>query len=124
VTPRLAAWVALGAVAGALLRWAASAGAPRVVGVPAATLGVNLVGSFVLGVIAGWSGPDGRVSAETRAAVGTGFCGALTTMSTFAVETLAEAPLRAAANVGANVGGSLLAAAAGLWVGRALRGPG
>ena len=55
-----------------------------------ATLGVNLLGAFLLGVLlAGLArrGPDVGRSRIARLAVGTGFCGALTTYSTFAVET-------------------------------------
>ncbi len=44
---------------------------------------MNVVGSFVLGVVAA-SGPD----AGLVTLVGTGFCGALTTFSTFGYETV------------------------------------
>jgi CrcB protein len=123
VTLRIALAVAVGAVAGALLRHALSLALPRLGGaLPLGTLAVNLVGSFVLGVLAGWSGPDGRGSPELRAALGTGFCGALTTMSTFAVEAVAQPPVRAAGWIALHVGGSLASAAAGIAVGRAARG--
>ncbi len=122
MTPRILAAVVVGAAAGALVRHLLSLGLPRAGTIPTATLLVNVAGSFVLGVLAGWSGPEGRASPELRAAVGTGFCGALTTMSTFAVETLAQSPAWAALAVALHVGGSLGAAAAGMVVGRALRG--
>jgi CrcB protein len=54
---------------------------------PLGTLVVNVVGCFVLGVVAGGVAHAGW-SASTQALVGTGFCGGLTTFSTFSVETI------------------------------------
>lgn len=51
---------------------------------PWGTFAVNVAGCLVLGLVAGWGGaPAGVV-----ALVGTGFCGALTTYSTFSWEAL------------------------------------
>jgi fluoride exporter len=55
-------------------------------GFPWATLTVNVIGSFVLALVV-FLALEGRVSQELRIAVGTGFCGAFTTFSTFALET-------------------------------------
>ena len=67
---------------------------------PFGTLTVNLIGCFVLGLLAGGVAHSGW-SADAYALVGTGFCGGLTTFSTFAVETVELArhpkPLRASA---------------------------
>ena len=74
--------IALGAAVGAPARYLAD----RLVRTrfPWGTFGVNVVGCLVLGAVAGRGGaPAGVV-----ALVGTGFCGALTTYSTFAWETL------------------------------------
>ena len=68
-------WVALGAAAGAPLRYLVSLWLPG----PRATLLVNVAGSAVLGALV-------HPSPGVAALVGTGFCGALTTFSTFAVE--------------------------------------
>ncbi len=54
---------------------------------PYGTLVVNVVGSLILGVLLGGAARHG-VSAQVAALGGTGFCGALTTYSTFGYETL------------------------------------
>ena len=84
---------------------------------PWGTLAVNVVG-LVLGVLAG---ATHRVPPGLAAALGTGFCGALTTYSTFSYETLrlvetepGSSPLL---NVTASLAGSLAAAALGWWIG-------
>lgn len=84
---------------------------------PWGTLVVNAVGSSVLGATAGsvdaWPGHDWLL-----ALVGTGFCGALTTFSTFSFETVRLLEERAYATAAANVVLSVgigLAACAGGW---------
>lgn len=54
---------------------------------PLGTLGVNLAGCFVLGVVAGGVAHAGWPD-HVQALVGTGLCGGLTTFSTFSVETV------------------------------------
>lgn len=72
--------VAVGGAAGASARWAVAAR----IGTPRATLLVNVLGSLLLGLLAGaeWL----RQEPSAWALLATGFCGALTTFSTFAVE--------------------------------------
>ncbi|MEU5790326.1 fluoride efflux transporter CrcB [Micromonospora purpureochromogenes] len=88
---------------------------------PWGTLTVNVAGSLLLGVLlAVPAGP------AVTALVGTGFCGALTTWSTFGYETLrlarAGARRHALANVLLSVAAGLAAATLGYALGRALAG--
>lgn len=87
---------------------------------PLGTFLVNVVGSFVLGAVAG-SAAHGGASGSVTALIGTGFCGALTTYSTFSYETLRLVEGRrvtlAALNVIASVAIGLCAAAAGVQIG-------
>ena len=90
---------------------------------PWGTLAVNAVGSLVLGVTAGAvTAADGPRWLLTL--VGTGFCGALTTFSTFGYETVRlaeEGSVRAASlNVLASLGTAVALCAAGWWLGSSL----
>ncbi|HEX9969133.1 MAG TPA: CrcB family protein [Acidimicrobiales bacterium] len=73
------------------------------------TTAVNLLGSFALGLVVAAGG-----DATTRVVLGTGLCGAFTTFSAFAVEAVEQGRAR---RVVLDVGGSILAAAAGLALG-------
>ena len=74
--------VALGGAVGASVRYVLGHLGDRPGGMPWGTLGANLAGSFVLGVVVGLEPGE-----PARALVGLGFCGALTTFSAFAVQT-------------------------------------
>jgi CrcB protein len=81
---------------------------------PWGTWTVNVIGSFVLGLVAA-AGPTWVVTL-----VGTGFCGALTTFSTFGYETVRLAEEGDTAGAVANVAGSLAAGLAAAALGWAL----
>jgi CrcB protein len=110
-----AVWVVLGALAGAPLRLLADrvASARRGPGSVLGTLTVNVLGSGVLGVLLGLR----SVSPAVLALVGAGFCGTLTTFSTFGhdvVRLVEERVLgRALAYLAASLVLALGAAAAG-----------
>jgi CrcB protein len=110
--------VVVGAAIGAPLRYATDrvVASRHTTGFPWGTFTVNVVGSFVLGVVVG-----AAASPALTALVGTGFCGALTTYSTFGYETvqLAEggSKLFAVFNALGSVFAGLGAAGLGLAVG-------
>ena len=88
---------------------------------PWGTFTVNVVGSFILGVLAAITD---RLDPAVAAGVGIGFCGALTTYSTFSYETLRllekRAGFYAVANIVASVAAGLAAATIGLALGAAI----
>jgi CrcB protein len=90
---------------------------------PWGTFVVNVAGCAVLGVVAGAVSAAGGPG-WLLALVGTGFCGALTTFSTFSFETvrLVEegSPRLAAAYVGLSVAAGLTVCAVGWGIGSAL----
>jgi len=109
--------VALGAAVGAPLRylvdqWISTRSASRL---PWGTFIVNVAGSLVLGGLLGAGAPQGAVLA-----VGTGFCGALTTYSTFGYDTVRLIEERAYLLSALNVVGTLAVGLAAATVGWAV----
>ena len=100
--------VALGAAVGAPLRYLTDQVMRTRFGTafPWGTLAVNVTGSFILGLVLGLS-----VSPEITALLGTRFCGALTTYSTFSWEILTLTRRR---EIAAATGYALLSITAGL----------
>lgn len=120
--------IMVGGAVGALLRFLVSGAVYQWLGrgFPYGTLVVNLIGSFLIGLLteALLLEPVGRLTAAYRPAILVGLFGSFTTFSTFALETvyLVEQgyPGRALANVGVSVASCLAAAWAGVWLGRVL----
>ena len=113
--------IAAGGALGAVARHAVNLWVVRQAAVPAFPLGiflVNVVGSGIIGVLAGLMA-SGRlsVSPEVRAFLMIGLLGGFTTFSSFSLDTLALIRVGllvpAALNVAGQVALSLLAAAAG-----------
>ena len=88
---------------------------------PWATLAVNVLGSFLLGLVLGGPG-TGRWSPTTTTVVAVGFLGAFTTFSTFAFEATAlvraDRTSAALAYVAASLAFGLAASAVGFVVAR------
>ena len=118
-------YVALGGAAGAVARYAAgqALGPPRPGAFPWHTFAVNVAGSLILGlVLALVPADDPR---HLRALLAVGFCGGLTTFSTFGYETVSLLQARAFGVAVTYAGGSfavgLLAVVLGLAAGGRLR---
>jgi fluoride exporter len=90
---------------------------------PWGTFVINITGSLLLGLVTGLT-LAGHLPPIGKALLGTGFCGAYTTFSTFTFETLTLLEdgrfLEAVGTVAASVGIGLAAAAGGLAIGLAL----
>ena len=79
-------FLAVGAVVGAFLRYIMVASPKTIGGFPVNVLAVNVIGSFILGLFSVLSLAL-NLDANYTLLVATGFCGAFTTMSSFALET-------------------------------------
>jgi CrcB protein len=118
--------VALGGALGTAARF----GVGRAIGpwqptaFPWATFTVNVIGCFLLGVIAEWAGDRRWLGVEVRNLLGVGVMGGFTTYSSFDLETLRlvqqGAPAMAAGYVAVTLVAGLAAGVAGLSVGRAI----
>ncbi len=89
---------------------------------PLGTFAINATGSLLLGLFVGLS-LAGHLSSEWLAFLGTGFCGAFTTFSTWSFETVRLIEegeyLQAGLNLGLSVVVGLVVAGAGLALGLA-----
>jgi CrcB protein len=83
--------ISIGAVLGANARWIISRFASRILGpvFPYGTLFINVTGSFIVGFFMIWSSERVLLDPRWRLLVVIGFCGAFTTFSSFAFETMA-----------------------------------
>lgn len=106
--------LAVGAIAGASLRYAMVASPKTIGGLPINVLAVNVIGSFILGLFSVLSIAL-NLDSNYSLLVSTGFCGAFTTMSSFALETsnlmdsnrFILVTLNIVANVGLSIGAVL-----------------
>ena len=120
------AWVCLGSALGGGARYLLSLGALRLLGssLPYGTLTVNVLGSFLIGLIMHVGLETTLISPTVRIFLTTGVMGGLTTYSTFNYETLTLATegdwQRAVINIAATVSACLAAGVLGLASGRAL----
>ncbi len=115
--------VAFGGGTGAWLRFAAGRLIPSPQ-FPFATLAVNVLGSFAMGLLAGWLARSGQASENWQLALGVGLLGGFTTFSAFSLELvqlaqrgqIGQAALYAALSLAGGIAGLL----AGLALARTL----
>jgi CrcB protein len=120
-------YVAAGGAAGSWLRylvgraWTQAIGPVAASAFPWATLTVNVVGSFAMGLLAGWLarfGSPHAVSGEAwRLLLGVGMLGGFTTFSSFSLEFALLVERGTIGTAAAYAGVSLLAGFAGLFTG-------
>jgi CrcB protein len=104
--------ISVGAAAGALLRWELGNRLNTLFpSIPPGTLVANLIGGYVVGVALAHFANRPDIAPEWRLLIITGFCGGLTTFSTFSAEVVAllqQGDLgKTAAAIGVHVVGSL-----------------
>ncbi|HPQ93949.1 MAG TPA: fluoride efflux transporter CrcB [Thiolinea sp.] len=111
--------ISLGAAGGALLRWQLSIRLNNLLPqLPPGTLVANLLGGYLIGLALAFFSHTIQLPAEWRLLIITGFCGSLTTFSTFSAEIMellqGGRPGSALLAIGIHVSGSLLMTFAGL----------
>ncbi|MGL4965331.1 MAG: fluoride efflux transporter CrcB [Inquilinus sp.] len=119
-------WVAAGSALGGMARYWCSGFVAERAGeaFPWGTLIINVLGSFVIGLFGGLTGPDGRflVSPDVRIFVMVGLCGGYTTFSSFSLQTLTLMQDGEWARAGANVVLSVVLCLLAVWLGVAAAG--
>jgi len=116
--------IALGGALGSMARFALSGVVAHHAGetFPWGTLAVNVLGSFVIGFFAAFTGPEGRVlvGPNGRQFFMTGVLGGFTTFSSFSLQTLALARDGEWLRSGGNAVGSLILCLTAVWLGHLL----
>ncbi|MES2489912.1 MAG: fluoride efflux transporter CrcB [Pseudomonadota bacterium] len=117
--------VGAGGLAGSVLRWLIGLRMNAILpSLPLGTLAANIIGGYIIGLAAGAVTADLGLSQNMRLFLIPGFCGGLTTFSTFSLETVTSFMNgRIAwgfAEIFIHVSGSLLATVLGLFTVRLL----
>ena len=89
-------------------------------GFPYGTLAVNVIGSFLMGLLYVFMLERMEVSAELRAAIMIGILGAFTTFSTFSIETMNLIEAGEITKAGLNIIFSVSLCLLGCWIGMVL----
>ena len=111
--------ISLGSALGALLRWGLGTRLNSLFpDIPPGTLTANLIGGYIIGVAVAYFAQTPDIAPVWRLLIITGFCGGLTTFSTFSAEVvtlLQQGRLTwAMGAIAIHVSGSLLMTLAGL----------
>ena len=116
---RAAAAVCIGGTVGCLLRWFLGIWLNQQSPVmPLGTLAANLIGGYIVGVAVAFFAMNTTLAPEWRLLVITGFCGGLTTFSSFSAEVVTllrqDRILWACSTIALHLFGSLLMTFAGI----------
>ena len=111
--------ICLGSSVGALARWVLGLKLNSLFpSIPPGTLVANLVGGYIVGLAVAFFAETPNLSPEWRLLIITGFCGGLTTFSTFSAEVVALLQsgdiTRAFAAIALHVTGSVIMTLAGI----------
>jgi CrcB protein len=111
--------VCVGGSVGCLLRWVLGLWLNgQNTAVPMGTLAANLIGGYIIGIAVAFFAMNKSLEPAWRVLVITGFCGGLTTFSSFSAEVVLllrqDRVMWALATVGLNLFGSLLLTFAGI----------
>jgi CrcB protein len=111
--------ISIGAAVGALSRWQLGLKLNSIFpSIPPGTLAANLIGGYVVGLAVAYFAHEPSLAPEWRFLIITGFCGGLTTFSTFSAEVVGLIEDNnltwAMASIAAHVIGSLSMTLAGI----------
>ena len=114
-------WVALGGALGSVLRFWINDLVLSKTGssFPWGILVINVTGSFLIGIFAAFTDPDGRIlaSPSVRQFLMIGICGGYTTFSSFSLETLKRLQEGDWLSAGANIVLSVVLCLIAVWLG-------
>ena len=118
--------VSIGAALGALLRWALGLKLNAVLALlPFGTVAANLLAAYVIGLATAFFATAPNLSPEWKLLIITGFCGGLSTFSTFSMEIVTLLQRQqfawAAGSIGLHIAGSVLMTLAGMATWQLLR---
>ena len=118
--------ISIGAALGALLRWALGLKLNAILEViPFGTGAANLLAAYVIGLATAYFATTSNLSPEWKLLIITGFCGGLSTFSTFSMEIVTLLQRQqfawAAGSIGLHVAGSVLMTLAGMATWQLLR---